>query len=58
MTLNCDISRTSLHMKVSDGSFFWIFHALSFDIFHALSFDQLVLSPEFPFKAIFILWFL
>ena len=31
MTLNCDISRTSWHMKVSDGSFFWIFHALSFE---------------------------
>ena len=31
MTLNCDISRTSWHMKVSDGSFYWIFHALSFE---------------------------
>ena len=31
MTLNCDISRTSWHMEVSDGSFFWIFHALSFE---------------------------
>ena len=31
MTLNCDISRTSWHMKVSDGSFVWIFHALSFE---------------------------
>ena len=31
MTLNCDISRTIGHMKVSDGLFFWIFHALSFE---------------------------
>ena len=31
MTLNCDISRTSWHVKVSDGSFFWIFHALSLE---------------------------
>ena len=29
-TLRLDISRTSWRMKVSDGSFFWIFHALSF----------------------------
>ena len=28
-TLNFHISRTSWHMKVSDGSFFWIFQALS-----------------------------
>ena len=32
MTLNCDISRISFHMKVSDGSFSWIFHALSFEL--------------------------
>ena len=31
MTLNHDISRTSWRMKVSDGSFFWIFHSLSFE---------------------------
>ena len=32
MTLNCDVSRTSWHMKVSDGSFSWIFHAVSFEL--------------------------
>ena len=31
MTLNHDISRTSWRMKVSDGSFFWIFDALLFE---------------------------
>ena len=31
MTLNCDIPRTSWHIKVSDGSLFWIFHALLFE---------------------------
>ena len=28
MTLKCDISRTSSHMKISDGVFFLTFHAL------------------------------
>ena len=31
MTLNCDVLRTSWNIKVSDGSFFWISHALSFE---------------------------
>ena len=31
VTLCLDISRTSWHMKVSDGSFFCKFHALSFE---------------------------
>ena len=31
MTLSLDISRTSWRMEVSDGSFFRIFHALSFE---------------------------
>ena len=31
MTSNCDIPGTSWHMKVGDGLFFWIFHALSFE---------------------------
>ena len=29
--LNLDIPKTSRRMKVSDGSLFWIFHALSFE---------------------------
>ena len=32
ITLNLDISRISRRMKVSDLSFFWIFHALSFEL--------------------------
>ena len=32
MTLNCDISRTSWHMKVNDGLFFRIFQGLSFEV--------------------------
>ena len=31
LTLILDISRTSWHMKVSDGSFFWKCNALSFE---------------------------
>ena len=31
VTLSLDISRTSWRMKVSDGSFFLKFHALSFE---------------------------
>ena len=31
VTLSLNISRTSWSMKVSDGSFFWNFHALSFE---------------------------
>ena len=31
LTLSLDISRTSCHMKVSDGLFFWKFNALSFE---------------------------
>ena len=30
-TSSLDISRASWRTKVSDGSFFWIFHALSFE---------------------------
>ena len=45
MTLNCDISRTSWHMMVSDGSFFWIFHALSF--------EPNLCEPGIPLQVIF-----
>ena len=31
LTLSLDISRTSWRVKVSDGSFFWKFNALSFE---------------------------
>ena len=44
MTLNCDISRTSWHMKVSDGSFFCIFRALSFGPNFSVFFRYYLLS--------------
>ena len=42
LTLKWDTSRTVWHIEVSDGSFFFIFHALSFE----LNFFR----PEFSFK--------
>ena len=39
LTLKWDISRVIWHIKVNNGSFFYIFHALSF------------FRPEFPFKS-------
>ena len=45
LTLKWNISRTIWRIEVSDGSFFFIFHALSFE----LNFFR----PEVPFKPIF-----
>ena len=47
LTLKWDISRTIWRIKVNDGSFFGIFHALSFE----LNFFR----PKFPFDAQFYL---
>ena len=49
LTLKWNISRTIWHFEVSDGLFFCIFHALSFE----LNFFR----PEFPFKKACILTF-
>ena len=46
MTLNSDISRASWHMKVSDDSFFWIFHAPSIRA-------QLAMTLKFPFNDLY-----
>ena len=42
LTLKSNISRTIWRIEVSDGSFFWIFYALSFGLN--------LFRPEFPFK--------
>ena len=42
LTLKWDISRSIWRIEVSDGSFFCIFHALSFELN--------LFRPEYPFK--------
>ena len=43
LTLGWDISRTTWRIEINDGSFFGIFHALSFEL-------KLISRLEFPFN--------